>query len=326
MSNSTQDVSLRTFFEPGMFEVHEPDDTAAVTNPPPQPERRVTGKRTGVKLMNNTPTGTSQHVAQSAGGNLAHAPGNDTRFGALLELSGKLGATVGEADDVQIKLLLAVVQAAFEGVIDNTVDKHGAGIDDAVKITEAHWKARNNKVIFNPKAGNQRKTASCTRQCITLGGWSKGGPSEPIGMVNKAMSQYQTLRKNPTTAKKLLDAGNYLIVIARKMKRSDHVLTKDELNDLAFKVDPNSTTIEDVLDGIRKNLTKLRDGKHSAGQCATPNVEAALKAVSRELKAIADGRRQHDADDAAADIAAAADAQSKTGDRAGVAAPGGPAN
>jgi len=254
-------------------------------------------------------TGTSP----GAGGNLAHAPGNDTRFAALLELSTTLGATTGQAEDVQVKHLLAVTQAAFEGVIDNTVDKHGTGIDDATKITEAYWKARNKEVIFNPKAGNQRKTISTVRQCITLGGWSKGGPGEPIGMVNKAMTSYRQLRKYPNSAKRLVDAANYLITIARKMKRSDVLLDDEDLRDLAFKQDPDIATVEDVLHGMRKTLGKLKDGKHPAGSCAIPNIEAAWKALNRELKAIADAKKQANTDaETEAEITAAADAQAKT--------------
>lgn len=260
-------------------------------------------------------------TSPGAGGNLAHGATNDTRFADLLALSETLGATVGMAEDVQVKHLLAVTQAAFEGVIDNTVDKHGTGVDDATKLTEAYWKARNKNVIFNPKAGNQRKTISCVRQCITLGGWSKGGPAEPIGMINRAMSDYQKLRKVPATAKKLIDAANYLILIARKMKRSDVLLDPADLTDLAMKKDPDLATVEDVLDGIRRTLTKLKDGKHPAGSCSTPHVDSALKSINRELKAIADSRRQGDVDDAGADIVAAANAQAK----AGVAAPVGAA-
>lgn len=300
MSDQAQQIDFQTLFTPGMFEVYELD-------------QQVTGKRKGTEMT----TG----ISPSAGGNLAHTATNDNRFEQLIELSTTLGVAAGQGEDVQIKHLLAVTQSAFEGVIDNTVDKHGTGLDDATKITEAYWKARNKNVVFNPKAGNQRKTISCIRQCITLGGWSKGGPGEPIGMINRAMTQYQSLRKNPTTAKKLIDAANYLILIARKMKRNDVILDLHDLGDLALKKDPDVATVEDVLDGMRRTLTKLKDGKHPAGGCGGTNVETAIKAINRELKAIADGKRTQDVAEAAADIVAAAEVQAKVEDKAGVAAP-----
>lgn len=229
-------------------------------------------------------------------GNLTHSPTNDHRFQDLLDATEQLGGIVGQSEDVQIKHLLLVAQAAFEGVIDNTENKHGQGHDDATRITEAYWNARNKNVKFNPRAGNQRKTISCVRQVITLGGWSKGGPGEPMGLINNSMSHWLKLRQDPPQAKRMIDAANYLVLIARRMKRSDVLLTDDEVHELAFKKDPNLITVEDVLDSMRRALTKLQDGKHPAGQCSTSNIEAAKKAINKELKAIADAKRTIQAD------------------------------
>lgn len=249
-------------------------------------------------------TGTSP----GAGGNLAHLATNDNRYHALLELTDKLGATTGEAEDVRIKHLLAVTQAAFEGVIDNTEVN---GVDAATTLTERYWKARNQNVIFNPKAGNQRKTISCVRKCISLGGWTKGGPGEPLGMINRAMSGYQKLRKDPNMSKRLIDAANYLILIARRMtgpNGSNVILADDELHDLAFKKDPDIATVEDVLDGVRSTLKKLYDGKHKAGSCQTQLVQTAITVLTKELKGIADSKRSTAAvTEAEADIIAEAD-------------------
>jgi hypothetical protein len=254
----------------------------------------------------------------STTGNLAHSPKNDTRFDDLISLSEKLGERAGMGVDVQIQHLLAVTQSAFEAVIDNTKDKHGSGIDDATLIAEAYWKARNKNVIFDPKAGNQRKTISCIRQCVTMGGWSKGGPGEPIGMVNRAMTMYKNLRKVPGNTKRLVDAAGYLISLARKLKRSDYILDDETLNDLAFKKDPEIATIEDILDKTRGTLKKLYDGKHVAGACATPNVEAAIKSINKELKAIAESKRTVEQQQA---VALASEAISEAADKAGDAAP-----
>lgn len=229
---------------------------------------------------------------------LVHNTKNDQRFDILLEESEKLGVITGQGDDVQVKHYLLVTQAAFEAVIDNAKDKHGAGIDDATLIAERYWNARHKNVIFNPKASNQRKTISCLRQCITMGGWSKGGTGEPMGMINRAMTMYKNLRKVPGNTKRMVDAANYVISIARKLKRSDYILQDEELNDLAFKKDPDITTVEDVLDKTRATLKKLYEGKHTAGACNTENVDKAIKALNKELKVIADSKRsvQHEED------------------------------
>lgn len=261
-------------------------------------------------------TGTSP----SAGGNLAHTPQNDQRFTQFLERTEALATIAGQGADVQVKHLLDVTQMAFEGVLDNTENKHGTGVDDATLIAERYWKTRNKQVRFDPKAGNQRKTISCVRSCITLGGWSKGGSGEPIGMVNSAMTIYQNLRKVPGNTQRMVDPANYLITIARKMKKSDTVLDKDELEELTFKSEPDITTVEDVLDAARKSLKKLYDGKHKAGQCSTPNVDTAVKALNRELKAIADARRNGIENQAAVDITAEAARQAKADDAASVSA------
>lgn len=245
---------------------------------------------------------------------------NDTRFNDFIERTKALGSIAGQGEDVQIKHLLDVTQMAFDGVIDNTENKHGTGVDDAALIAENYWNSRNHQVIFNPKAGNQRKTMSCVRQCITLGGWSKGGSGEPIGMINRAMTNYRNLRKVPGNSKRMVDPANYLITIARKMKRSDTLLDDEELQELTFKPDHEQATVEDVLDGMRRTAAKLISGKHPAGMCGGANLENVVKALNRELKAIADGRRGNTEAKAAADIAAEADRQTKADGAASVSA------
>ena len=323
--NPKTEDTLAPFYDPN-YHVHGTEYvTETVTSfkdpdlsPPLVPSRRQPRKAQTMATATN--------VAPSAGGNLAHSATNDPvveAFNKLIALTTQLGEAQGKGEDTQAQHLLAVTDAAFRGVVDNTVDKHGPGVDDATKITEAYWKARNKNVIFNPKAGNQRKTTSCVRQMIGLGGWTKGGPGEPIGMINRAMTQYKNLRKDPATSKRLMDAANYLIVIARRMKKSDQVLELDELQALAFKPDTSIPTVEDVLDGIRSTLKKLHDGKHRAGSCATTNIETAIRALNKELKGIADAKRsvQTEAEHAAAaEITAAADTEARQ-EKAGVAAP-----
>ena len=105
-----------------------------------------------------TQTGTSNTTGSpSAGGNLAHAAKNDTRFEQLTGTVEQLAAVAGQGVDVQVKYLLLITQNAFDGVIDNTINKHGDNVDDATFLAERYWKVRNKNVIFDPKAANQRK-------------------------------------------------------------------------------------------------------------------------------------------------------------------------
>jgi len=249
---------------------------------------------------------------------LVHDTKNDTRFDDLLNESEKLGSVTGQAEDAQVKHLLLVTQAAFECVIDNTKNKHGADRDDATVIAEKYWGARHKNVIFNPKAGNQRKTISCMRQCITMGGWSKGGPGEPMGMLNRAMTMYKNLRKVPGNTKRMIDPANYVIGLARKLKRSDYVLDDATMNDMAFKKDAEVATVADVLDKARATLKKLYDGKHPAGTCNTAHVDNAIKAINKELKEIAAGKHAAAQNEA---VALAAEVIGKEADKAGDAAP-----
>lgn len=224
-------------------------------------------------------------------GNLSHSPVNDTRYQDLIALTEELAAVAGQGADVQVKHLLAVTQSAFEGVVDNTKNKHGDGVDDATDLAERYWKIRNKNVIFNPKAPNQQKTISCIRQCITLGRWSKGDPDKLSHMISEAMTNYQRLREDPATSKRLIDAANYLIAIARRMKKSDYLLEDEELQSLAMKNDASIPTVEGVLDNYHKGLKKLYEGKHAAGSCNSPNIEKALMAINKELKSIAEEKR-----------------------------------
>jgi hypothetical protein len=244
---------------------------------------------------------------------------NDTRFDDLLSESEKLGGIAGQGEDVQVKHLLLVTQAAFECVIDNTKNKHGTGRDDATVIAEKYWGARHKNVIFNPKAGNQRKTISCFRQVITMGGWSKGGPGEPMGMLNRAMTMYKSLRKVPGNTKRMIDPANYVIALARKLRRSDYVLDDATMNDMAFKKDPDIATVADVLDKTRATLKKLYEGKHPAGSCSSIHVDNAIKAIDKELKEIVISKQ--DAEQAEA-VALAAETIGKEADKVDTYNPG----
>src|SRR5208283_4740636 len=90
------------------------------------------------------------------------------------------GALAAKSKDSQAQFAIKIFGAGYLGGIDNTLDKHGKGIDDAQVITARYVKARNAAVVFDAKAPNQRKTASCFRTMIKAASLSKFGSGEPL--------------------------------------------------------------------------------------------------------------------------------------------------
>lgn len=230
-------------------------------------------------------------VSPGAGGNLTHSPSNDNRWDMLNELTQTLGTQSGLGADVQIKFMLAVTDAAYGGVVDLSENKHGDGMDDATYLTDVYFKARRESNVFDHKSNAGRKAISLTRTCIKLGSWSKGGNGEPIGTVNKLMSIRAKYRKDPSQAKNLKDAASTLIDYARAQLKLDTLIDDEGLDALVFKNPKNESTVEDVLDSMRKTLKKIYDGKHSAGGRQTAGVKHAMDKVNHELKIIADERK-----------------------------------
>lgn len=312
---------------PAKFGGGAPEGGTRAKNPDPPfvPTPRAKGKRAGgaapqprSTTMANVGAQTIQHTAPSAGGNLAHDQSNllAQKWDQLLEDTRLAAASKAAGDEVRVQHLLKVFRAGFEGVIDNTQDKHGSGVDDAQRIAEVWYKSRNANVVFNPKADNQKKLISEMRRMIICGGWTKGGPQEPVATVNNVMGAYKKMRA--TEGPRMIDAGNFLLAVARHISRSDTMPAHDDLMKHALKPVGSVATIEDVLDATRRTLIKLQSGKHSAGQCATVNVDHAVKALNKELKAIADAKRAAETAAVGATIAAEADKQNK---QTGVAAP-----
>ncbi len=57
---------------------------------------------------------TQTGISPGAGGNLAHTPKNDNRLELLDAEIEKLAAIAGQGEDVQVKYLLLITQAAFD--------------------------------------------------------------------------------------------------------------------------------------------------------------------------------------------------------------------
>lgn len=199
-----------------------------------------------------------------------------------------LGVEAGKGKNTQTQFLLKVLNAAFVGAIDVDANKYGPQYDDATKLSEIYVKAQTGATIFDAKAPNQRKTASCTRTIIRLGMYSKGGVQEPINTVNSLMQTRQTLRKDPLNAKKLEDASNMLLRFARDQLKRDRMIEGDELTSYAYKPAHAETTLADFYENMRKKLQALKSAKgYSHMHDNDPEVDTIIQACGDRLVSLA---------------------------------------
>lgn len=218
-------------------------------------------------------------------------PGSNVpKFAQLLVDAEELGSQEAQGKDVQIKFDLKVLEAANLGAIDLTKDKHGDGIDDAVKLSEAYAKGRNKAVIFDHKEPKQRKLAATTRTMIKLGGSPKWGASEPMSTVNQLMTIRQNLRRTATKGVKLDDAHNTLMRFARDQLKLDTMLAGDDvLKGYCFRPESDPRSAEGWFRQVVKQAAALKDGKLS--NCPdldnSPEVTAIINACNKRLSAIA---------------------------------------
>lgn len=187
---------------------------------------------------------------------------NDTRLDDLDKQIEELGVQAGQGKDTLVKFGILMVNAAYDGVVDLQKDKHGPGRDDAVIRYEKYSKASSGAVVFNPKGDSGKVQATKLRTCIKLGSWTRGGKGEPIATVNKLMSKFLDMRKDPTMRSKLDDAYNVLLRYARFQLKQNSVVNDDELlRQLCLKAPAASKTVEEVLQGLVKQIDDLRMGK-----------------------------------------------------------------
>lgn len=242
-------------------------------------------------VAKNSPGPKVQHKEQNTMTQTATAgPGSNTvPFQTLLDAAAEFGKQAGQGKDTQTKFLLKVADAAFQGVIDVDPNKHGDGVDDATKLSEAYVKAQTGATIFDAKAANQRKTISCSRTMIKLGMWPKGGSGEPMATLNNLLAFRQKARQNPQTAKKLDDASNMMLRFARAQIKQDQLITGNDLQSYAYKPVPDDKTVEDLWESLRKKMQNLKAGKGGL-QDTDPKVDSVIRACTDRLTAIAKGR------------------------------------
>lgn len=207
----------------------------------------------------------------------------------LLTMAEELGAQEAQGKDVQIKFDISVLEAANAGSIDLTKDKHGDGVDDAVKLSEAYFRGRNKAVIFDHREPKQRKLAATTRLCIKGGGSPRWGTNEPMQAINTLLTKRQKHRQNPAKGMKLDDAHNTLMRFLREQLKRDTIIPDSELDRFCFKPATESRAVEDWLHTVMKQANQLKIGK--LPNCPeldnSPEIQAIIKACNTRLSNIA---------------------------------------
>lgn len=189
-------------------------------------------------------------------------------FADMLTKAAELGTAAGKGKNTQIQFHLMVLDAAYNGTIDLTTNKHGPDRDDALILSEAYVRAQNTATIFDPKAPNQRKATSLVRTCIKLGHYRpiKGNhaPGEPVRSVNALMSEWRTARnkaaQNPKHSKKLQDATNTLMSFARAQLKDDRLIPESKFPDFIYRKDRDLPDAAELLARSRDALEALIKG------------------------------------------------------------------
>lgn len=193
---------------------------------------------------------------------------NAPKFLDLVAEAEKWGEQHAQGEDVQIKFALTLTNAADAGTIDLTPNKHGTGIDDAMKLSEAYARGRNRTVIFNHKETKQRKLGSTSRLMIRIGGCPKFSTRAAI---NDLLVIRQAIRKKdksvklsdgttlqlPDGAAKLDDAFNTLCRWARAQLKLDAIMTPQEMLPFCFRNSSEPQTAQEWLTATAKKALKM---------------------------------------------------------------------
>lgn len=211
---------------------------------------------------------------------------NDHRLGDLLEKAKELGALAARGKDTIVQFGLLVANAAYDGVLDVTKDKHGDGVDDAVHAYSEYERSRAGANVFDHKSPSGKVQASKLRSLIKLGGWTRGGPGEPIATMNKLMGMRHNMLKTPSQAKLLDDPYNTLLKFARFQVKQNSVIDDDHmLRQLCLRTPSKTKTLEEYLSDTAKRLEDLRTGRAASStlQHSSDQITHAILMIRAEV-------------------------------------------
>jgi hypothetical protein len=194
---------------------------------------------------------------------LAHDTTNDNRFDDFVKNVRELGRSAGAGKDALPALAITVARASQDGVLDDTKDKHGKGVDDAAKVYEEYINSESKKSVLAHTAAGKAVNASKLRQVIRAGKHD----SDFVETINRLIEAHRSAvaaeQKVKPTYNAIIDAARMQIDAAHK-ENSD-ALTDDEIREIISKPEKEGPTLEDILRKHATDLEKLVTGEHSSG-------------------------------------------------------------
>ena len=193
-------------------------------------------------------------AAPAAGGNLSHdntsnQPVDHSK--AFWRSIKSMGADAGEGSTALVRLALATVRAANDGII--SAEKRTGSKDDAALIYEAYM-SENSKKAGEMSAGGAKANASKLRQIIQCGSMTT---CDPVDVFDRAVAHHKEMQKDEGVKLKALYPA--LVDVAREQLGTDTDLTDEAIKDAIVAV-PRDKTVETELKAIQKRVDNLIEG------------------------------------------------------------------
>lgn len=215
-------------------------------------------------------------AAPGAGGNLTHDNSTNQPVDhskAFWKSIKSMGADAGEGSTALVRLALATVRAANDGII--SAEKRTGSKDDAALIYEAYM-SENSKKAGEFSAGGAKANASKLRQVIQMGSMTT---CDPVDVFDRAVEFHKELQKDEGVKLKALYPA--LVDVAREQLATDVDLTSDQIKDAIVAV-PRDKTVEAELKAIQKKVENLIEGngglKHD-----TPEMQQIKELVAAQI-------------------------------------------
>lgn len=193
---------------------------------------------------------------------MTDTPGtNGITVDAALAKMDELGAINANGSESRVRASMVVLECAFHGNLDQTKNKHGDGIDDAMLLAKRYSDACVKNAVFDAKADRCRTMASKFRVLVKAAHWSKGGPGEPLATANKFLAKRLKYKKEGR--KGLEDAQVGLLAMLRAQIKPGRgtVMDDAEVDTYCFKKGKEASTLEDFWIAIRKKGQQALKGK-----------------------------------------------------------------
>lgn len=195
---------------------------------------------------------------------------NDKRLGDFTKAVRKLGEEASLGRDSLPKLAQTVVRAASDGIIEP---------ENAEKIYEDYARAEGKKAVHEHSAGGKKANVSKLRQLIAM------GCNPKVDGVEVMQDAFEARNNMIADSMKVKAAYAFYVDVARAQAKTDDPLSKEFLEELAVKPEPNAKTIEGELKKVEKILEALVTGENRDKlQDDDELTEAAFQAVRERIE------------------------------------------